>query len=50
MEQPKVLLIDEAGKELVPKEIKIEEDSEGIFLITVTVDNADLVGWRTFGT
>lgn len=50
MEQPKITILTEQGEELTPKEIKIDQDAAGVFLITITIDSADLVGWRTVGT
>lgn len=47
---PKIVVRDEQGKEMTPKEIRVQEDSNGSFLITITIDNRDLSGERTFGT
>ena len=47
---PHVKVMTEQGQEITPKSLEVQEDEAGVFLITITIDDADLSGSRTFGT
>jgi hypothetical protein len=50
MEHPQITVRTERGIELTPKQVEIQEDAEGAFAITITMDDSDLSGERTAGT